>query len=257
MTEQKKALQLAGEVQKSLLPHQKPRVSGLDVAGRNVSCDEIGGDYYDFLWKREVNTGPFSIVVGDISGHGVESALLMTTARAFLRMRFSQPGTLSDVITAMNRHLAKDVLELGKFMTLFCVTIDPARKQLTWVRAGHDPAILYDPVQDRFEELKGEGVALGVLGEISYIENEKSNLTNGQILAIGTDGIWEATNIDGEMFGKNRLRGIIRENSSAPAGDILNKVYDSLNQFTRGQPAEDDITLVIIKVDGLPRSGTS
>ncbi len=256
MTEQKKALQLAGEVQKSLLPHQKPRVTGLDVAGRNISCDEIGGDYYDFLWRREANTGPFSIVVGDISGHGVESALLMTTARAFLRMRFSQPGTLSDVITAMNMHLTRDVLESGRFMTLFCVTIDPAMRQLTWVRAGHDPAIFYDPAKDHFEELKGEGVALGVLGEISYKENEKSNLTNGQILAIGTDGVWEATNIDNEMFGKERLRAIIRENRLAPAGDILNKVYDSVNEFTRGHPPEDDRTLVIIKIEGLPPSTT-
>lgn len=252
MTEQKKALQLAGEVQKSLLPHQKPRVKGLDVAGRNVSCDEIGGDYYDFLWRREANTGPFSIVVGDISGHGVESALLMTTARAFLRMRFSQPGTLSDVISAMNMHLAKDVLESGRFMTLFCVTIDPIMRQLTWVRAGHDPAIFYDPARDHFEELKGEGIALGVLGEISYRENEKSNLANGQILTVGTDGIWEATNIDGEMFGKERLREVIRANRDACASEILNKVYDSVNEFTRGQPAEDDRTLVIIKIEGLP-----
>ncbi len=93
MTEHKKALALAGEVQKSLLPQEKPRVQGLDIAGRNVSCDEIGGDYFDFLWRRDSKKGPFSVVVGDISGHGVDSALLMTTARAFLRMRASQPGT--------------------------------------------------------------------------------------------------------------------------------------------------------------------
>ena len=95
MTEHKKALALAGEVQKSLLPQDKPVVKGLDIAGKNVSCDEIGGDYFDFLWRRDTKKGPFSIVVGDISGHGVDSALLMTTARAFLRMRASQPGTSS------------------------------------------------------------------------------------------------------------------------------------------------------------------
>lgn len=251
MTEHKKALVLAGEVQKSLLPHGKPSVKGLDIAGRNVSCDEIGGDYYDFLWRRESKRGPFSVVVGDISGHGVDSALLMTTARAFLRMRASQPGTISEVITAMNHHLAMDVLETGRFMTLFYLSIDPEQKCIDWVRAGHDPALLYDPYLDEFEELKGQGVALGVTDEFNYIQSQKAGLTNGQIIAIGTDGIWEAFNRQGEMFGKDRLRDVIRRKAGEPASNIISSVYDELNEFTLGQKSEDDITLVVIKVDGL------
>lgn len=251
MTEHKKALMLAGEVQKSMLPHEKPLIKGLDIAGRNVSCDEIGGDYYDFLWQRESTRGPLSVVVGDIAGHGVDSALLMTTARAFLRMRASQPGTLSEIISAMNSHLALDVLETGKFMTLFFLSIDPDRKCVNWVRAGHDPAILYDPDQDEFEELKGKGIALGVLDEVNYSENRKDGLANGQVLAVGTDGIWEAFNRQGEMFGKERLKEIIRKHHHGTASTILNAVYDELNIFTMGQKSEDDITLVIIKIDGL------
>jgi sigma-B regulation protein RsbU (phosphoserine phosphatase) len=251
MTEHKKALALAGEVQKSLLPQGKPNVKGLDIAGKNVSCDEIGGDYFDFLWRRDSRKGPFSVVVGDISGHGVDSALLMTTARAFLRMRASQPGTLSEIITAMNRHLTRDVLESGSFMTLFYLTIDPEKKRIEWVRAGHDPAILYDPVRDEFEELKGSGVALGVIETFDYEENCRRSLVNGQIIAIGTDGIWESVNREGEMFGKQRFRNIIRKNAHAAAGDILNAVYNELNQYTRGQRFEDDITLVVIKIDGI------
>jgi len=251
MTEHKKALALAGEVQKSLQPQEKPLVQGLDIAGRNVSCDEIGGDYFDFLWRRDSKKGPFSVVVGDISGHGVDSALLMTTARAFLRMRASQPGTISEIITAMNHHLTQDVLESGRFMTLFYLTIDPEKKRLDWVRAGHDPALVYHPLRDEFEELKGNGVALGVNDKFDYEENQQGGLANGQIIAVGTDGIWEAVNRDGEMFGKERLRDVIRQNAKSDAGDILNAVYDELNQFTLGQKTEDDITLVIIKVDGL------
>jgi sigma-B regulation protein RsbU (phosphoserine phosphatase) len=251
MTVHKKALILAGEVQKSLLPHEKPLVKGLDIAGRNVSCDEIGGDYYDFLWRRESKRGPFSVVVGDISGHGVDSALLMTTARAFLRMRASQPGTISEVITAMNHHLALDVLETGRFMTLFYLTIDPEKKCIDWVRAGHDPALLYDPLRDDFEELKGQGIALGVTDEFHYTQSQKAGLINGQIIAIGTDGIWEAFNRRGEMFGKERLRDVIRRKAGESASTILSSVYDELNQFTLGQKSEDDITLVVIKVDGL------
>jgi sigma-B regulation protein RsbU (phosphoserine phosphatase) len=249
MTEHKKALALAAEVQKSLLPQEKPMVKGLDIAGKNVSCDEIGGDYFDFIWRPDLKKGPFSVVVGDISGHGVDSALLMTTARAFLRMRASQPGTISEIITAMNRHLTRDILESGRFMTLFYLTIDLEKNHIDWVRAGHDPAIIYDPARDEFEELKGSGVALGVNEVFDYEENCRRDLTNGQIIAIGTDGIWEAVNRKGEMFGKARFRNIIRKFADAAAGDILNAVYSELNQYTRGQRSEDDITLVVVKID--------
>ena len=251
MTEHKKALILAGEVQKSLLPHEKPHVAGLDIAGRNVSCDEIGGDYFDFLWRHNSRKTAFSIVVGDISGHGVDSALLMTTARAFLRMRASQPGTLSEIISEMNNHLVSDVLDTGKFMTLFYLAINPEQKSLSWVRAGHDPALVYTPETGEFEELKGSGIALGVTDNFEYTANRKEGLKNGQIIAIGTDGIWEAFNTEGQMFGKNRLCEIIQKHAEASADDILSEVYDELNIFMSGTKSEDDITLVIIKVDGL------
>lgn len=251
MTEQKKALMLAGEVQKSLLPQDEPRINGLDIAGRNVSCDEIGGDYYDFIWQRESKKGAFSVVVGDISGHGVDSALLMTTARAFLRMRASQPGSLSEIITAMNHHLANDVLESGRFMTLFYLSIDPQLKKIDWVRAGHDPALLYDPSTDSFEELKGPGIALGVMDDFRYEENYREDIRNGQVIAIGTDGIWEAFNREEEMFGKDRLKAIVKKYADFSAKTILNAVYEELHSFTVGHTAGDDITLVIVKIDGI------
>lgn len=251
MTEQKKALILAGEVQKSLLPQEKPLVKGLDIAGRNVSCDEIGGDYFDFLWRHKSRKGAVSIVVGDISGHGVDSALLMTTARAFLRMRAAQPGSNSEIISEMNNHLASDVLGTGKFMTLFYLAIDPEQRDLKWVRAGHDPALVYTPNTDEFEELKGNGIALGVVDNFEYIEHHKKELKNGQIIAIGTDGIWEAFNSQGQMFGKNRLRKIIQAHADKPAEDILGAVYGGLHAFMNGAKSADDITLVIIKVDEL------
>ncbi len=248
MTEQKKALALAGEVQKNLLPRENPRVPGLDVAGRNISCDEIGGDYYDFFWRRETPRSPFSVVVGDITGHGVDAALLMTSARAFLRMHASRSKTITRIVNAMNRHLADDVLDSGRFMTLFCLSIAPDLNSLEWVRAGHDPAILYDPGPDVFDELKGPGLALGVDSDFSYDLNRKTGLRDGQIIAIGTDGIWEAANTDGEMFGKKRFKALLSGHAAAPAADILNAVFSSLDEFTRGKKSEDDITLVIIKI---------
>ena len=248
LTEQKKALALAAEVQKSLLPQYGVHIPGLDVAGKNISCDEIGGDYFDFLEQKDYPNAPFSIVVGDIAGHGVDAALLMTTARAFLRMRASQSGNISDIVNEMNRHLTLDVLDTGRFMTLFYLTIDPENKCLQWVRAGHDPAIIYDPGKNTFEELSGNGIPLGVSEEFRYQENIKTGVSDGQIIALGTDGIWEASNRDGQMFGKERFRDIIRHNAQEDASNILSAVYDELDHYTKGIKSEDDITLVVAKV---------
>ena len=248
MTDQKKALALAGEVQKGLLPHSQPQIAGLDVAGKNISCEEIGGDYFDFLSRQDYPKADFSVVVGDVTGHGVDAALLMATARAFLRMCAAQSGPLSQIITEMNRHLAQDILDTSSFMTLFYLAFDRKTASARWVRAGHDPALLYDPSRDKFEELKGCGMALGVDEKFTYEENLKTNLAQGQIISIGTDGIWEAHNKDGQMFGKQRFRSIIRKNATADANGILNAVYDALGQFTLGLKAEDDITLVVIKI---------
>jgi sigma-B regulation protein RsbU (phosphoserine phosphatase) len=225
MTEHKKALTLAGEVQRSLLPQQAPQVNGLDVAGRNISCDEIGGDYFDFLWRAGTPDSPFTIVVGDITGHGVDSALLMTTARAFLRMRAAQPGTIADIVSAMNHHLAEDVYETGRFMTLFYLTLNEDRDRIEWVRAGHDPALIYDPELDRFEELKGPGLALGVDEKFAFQSSRKDGLKMGQ--------------------------EIIRRNAACSAETILDTVFREHARFTRGARTEDDITLVIIKLTQL------
>jgi sigma-B regulation protein RsbU (phosphoserine phosphatase) len=248
MTEYKKSLILAGEVQKSLLPQRKPNVPGLDVAGRSVPCEEIGGDYFDFLCGEEQKCGPFSVVVGDIAGHGVDAALYMATARAFLRMRALQSGSLSDIVTDLNRHLSPDAVKTGRFMTLFYMAFDPEKKAVRWVRAGHDPAILYDPAQDRFEELKGDGVALGIDEKFSYRENIKTGIADGQIMAIGTDGVWEALDRNGEMFSKQRFCRVIREHARRAAAEILDAVFDELGEFTKGVLPEDDITLVVVKI---------
>ena len=189
----------------------------------------------------------FSVVVGDITGHGVDSALLMSSARAFLRMRASQAGTNVDIIRAMNRHLSRDVDKSGRFMTLFYLSFDNRLKSLEWIRAGHDPALRYDSADDSFEELKGPGLALGVDLDYEYTSQQKSDLQPNQIFLIYTDGLWEACNEEREMYGKQRLKDCLRRYANLDAQGILEEICNDQLDFCNGVKNEDDLTLVVVK----------
>ncbi len=242
------SLNLAKEVQQNLLPKTNLKIDGLDIAGKSLYCDETGGDYYDFLPILENDKQKLGVAIGDVSGHGVSSALLMATVRSSLRQRSSLPGSTADIISDVNRQLVQDIEDSGQFVTMFYLTIDPVKKHLQYVRAGHDPAILYDPDIDAFEELGGQGMALGVDKNWNVKAYTKRALKNGQIIFLSTDGIWEARNLHGKMFGKEPIYTIIRNSSSLGANDILNAMIESLQSFQKGAKIEDDITLVIIKI---------
>jgi sigma-B regulation protein RsbU (phosphoserine phosphatase) len=197
------------------------------------------------------------IATGDLTGHGVDAALLMTTARAFLRMRARQPGDLADIVMDLNRHLTSDTRQSHRFMTLLLLSIDPAAAAIEWVRAGHDPAMLYDPVRKRFEDLRGPGLALGLNEAVSYTSIRRSGLKPGQVIAIATDGIWEARNTQDEMWGKARFQDVIRRNAGDASAAMVSRVFGSLKKFTLGTLPEDDKTLVIIKFTGGPQANGS
>ena len=238
------SLLLAREVQQNLLPQDPLQIPGLDIAARSVYCDETGGDYFDFVRRGDTCLG---LVIGDVSGHGISSALLMTTARAFIRLRSSLPGRPDELIADVNRQLVKDIKESGSFMTLFYSEIDTQEHTMRWVRAGHDPALLYEPRTDRFTELKGEGMALGVMADAAFTTNTLP-LQAEQILLMGTDGIWECNNPSGELYGKNRLRQLIRIHYRKSASEIRDYVLDALHVFRQAAPQKDDITLLVVKI---------
>jgi sigma-B regulation protein RsbU (phosphoserine phosphatase) len=239
----KQALDVAMEVQQNLLPQKIPKIEGLDIAGRSIYCDETGGDLYDFLEVCCRSSDQIGIAVGDVSGHGISAALLMASVRAFLRSRVTQPGKASEIVTDVNGLLTSDTNDTGQFVTLFYVEIVPVDKTLSWVRAGHDPAFFYDPIADKCVELQGKGVALGIDENIEYQENIKTGLAKGQILLIGTDGLWEAQNNSGEMFGKERLKALIRQYKHLSSEELIQSIIDSLKEFQGSVKQEDDITL--------------
>jgi len=238
------ALEVAQEVQQSLLPKFDPALQGFDISGSSVYCDETGGDYYDFI---EIDEDRLAVVVGDVSGHGVSSALLMATARALIMQRASLQGQAAGIINDVNKQLSLDSNQTGNFMTFFYCELSLSERKVCWVRAGHDPALLYDSDTGEFNELKGYGLALGVDYTFEYEEFYRT-LAPGQIVLIGTDGIWEMHNEAGEIFGKDRLKKIVQTNASSTAKELIAAIYDALNRYRGAKQPEDDITMVVIKV---------
>lgn len=243
----KKTMDLAMEVQQNLLPQKPLHMEKLDIAGRSIYCDETGGDYFDFFQFPELGEGRVGIAVGDVVGHGVPAALLMTTVRAFLRSRMAQPGDLAPKINDINRLLCLDTEHSCDYMSMFLIVIDTVNKELQWVRAGHDPALLYDPVNTSFKELNGSGTVLGIDAAFTFEEYKISGWSEGQIVVIGTDGIWETENSRSETFGRFRLRQIIRQHSQFSAQEILNAILNALKEFRGTAPQNDDVTLVVVK----------
>jgi sigma-B regulation protein RsbU (phosphoserine phosphatase) len=244
----RQSLGLAMDVQQHLLPRSNPRIEGLEIAGKSIYCEETGGDYFDYLEVGQNGPGKIKVVVGDVSDHGIPSALLMTTARAFLRQRASRPGTLNQIVADVNRQISPDVEKSGQFMTLFFCEIDSRNKTIRWVNAGHDPAVIFDPSNGNFDELSGHALPLGVSEEGAYQEYQRKILP-GQIILIGTDGIWESQNAMGQMFGKERFRNVIRTHARKSAKEILQAVVDEIDEFSHPLENEDDVTLVVVKVD--------
>ena len=242
------ALEVAEEVQQNLLPKEIPAISGLDIAAKSIYCNKTGGDFYDFLNVSQTSAGKFNVVVGDVSGHGIAAGLLMTTARALIRSRSAQPGTLSQIVSDVNRDLTLDIHDTGRFTTLFYLMVDTQNHQLKWVRAGHDAALLYDPASGGFEDLYGSGLALGWDENYQYEENERPDLTVGQVIFMGTDGIWETFNSTGNPFGKEPIKDIIRRKAAVSADEIMNEILTALTRFRQGLEPEDDVTLVVIKI---------
>jgi serine phosphatase RsbU (regulator of sigma subunit) len=249
------SLELAKEVQQKLLPKSNPRIAGLEVAGKSIYCDETGGDYYDFIGLKGDANEKLGVVVGDVAGHGISSALLMATVRSALRQRLALPGSIAQIITDVNRQLVVDFADSGQFVTLFYLAVDPSGQVLEWVRAGHEPAIFYDPATNEFLELTGSGMALGVDKHCRYEENRMEGFRRGGIIVMGTDGVWEARNERGQMFGRTAIYDVIRQNSAAGAGDIMEAIFDQIKKFRNAVELEDDVTLVVVKSATTSRVG--
>lgn len=238
-------MELAHEVQSLLLPPDNPSLPGFDIDGGIAYCDQTGGDYYDFIEVEGEDGSALGVVLGDVSGHGVPSALIMAEARGQINALSKASMTPAERLTTVNQFLAQDLDETGRFITMFYLRLRDNDASVRWVRAGHDPAVCYNPETDAFRELGGEGIPLGVLGEYRY-EDNAARLESGEVVVLATDGVWEARCASGEMFGKERMLAIIRDNAHNCAEDIRIALMEAVAAFHAGT-GEDDVAVVVVK----------
>ncbi|MBX3402033.1 MAG: SpoIIE family protein phosphatase [Phycisphaeraceae bacterium] len=240
-------MELATEIQQSLLPEHDPDLPALEIVGRCRYCDDTGGDYYDFIDTAPARGGGTLIALGDVAGHGLPAALLMASARAALRCAAAGGLPLPTMLDRVNHVLNSD--RNFRFMTLVLLAIDPSRGTARWASAGHDPAIVLHHASNDFSELVGGSAPLGVEDDMVYAEYTRDGLGPGDVIVIGTDGIWEAVNPEGVMYGKQRLRDVVRENAHAPVAAIADAIEADLRRFRDTAPQRDDITFVVIRIE--------
>ncbi len=234
-------LALATEIQQRFQPSGPPQIEGYEFQGISFSCYEIGGDYYDFV---PTPNGNLLVALGDVSGKGTAAALLMSSLHAAIHAQVAAKSSLAQTITSVNEYLAENTPG-NRFVTLFAAELDPTTGLLSYINAGHNPPLV-GRSDGTVEQLSSGGLPLGIMAGAEY-ELGEFQLNSGEALVIYSDGVSEAVNPEDEEFGMERLIEVVRSNISASAAGIRDKVESNLSTFTETAPANDDITLVIVK----------
>lgn len=245
----KQEMKLASEIQRSLLPAAPPALPGFEIAAFCKSADQTGGDYYDFL-DADAPAGRCGIAIGDVSGHGLGAALVMVAARAMLRSLFTAGAELKAIVERMNVLLAHD-LDPTRFMTFFLGVLESEPRRIRFTNAGHEPPIIYRPAAPdgpQILQLETTGMMLGVVETMEYPEGEAVALAADDVVLFCTDGLFEARDLAGELFGVERMIGCLEEFAGRSAPGIVDGIARRLRAFTGSAPQADDLTFVVVKV---------
>ena len=234
-------LELAKEIQQSFQPSAPPVMDNYEFQGISFSCYEIGGDYYDFILQHDGNT---LIALGDVSGKGTAAALLMSSLHASIHAQVAAKTSLYQMVKSVNLYLAENT-PTNRFITLFIASLDTNTGILNYINAGHNPPLV-GRADGTVEQLASGGFPLGIMPMAEY-DVGQLELQSGEALVIYSDGVSEAVNYKDEEFGMERLTEVIRKNLKTSASGLRDKVESALSDFTQTTPANDDITLVIVK----------
>jgi serine phosphatase RsbU (regulator of sigma subunit) len=236
-------MEAARRIYRHLLPAKSPCCSGFDIAGGAASATAAGGDFYDFLALPGDRLG---VVIGDVTSHGVGPAMLMAATRAYLRAFAHTRSSIGEIVTLANRVLVEDVGD-GRNVTLLFAQLDPTGRSLTYTSAGHEPGYIIDRGGAMRMKLYCTGMPLGIEAVGAYRTSVPTVLSHGEIALLLTDGVVEARSPGGEMFGRDRAVEVVAAQRRRTAHDILAALLEEVCRFRQDQPAQDDVTAVVIK----------
>jgi PAS domain S-box-containing protein len=242
--EQEFQLQLARDVQQRFYA-AAPVLAGFDIGASAHPADETGGDYFDFI---PMTDGSLVITVADAKGHGFSSALVMALTRAYVRCFAAMQLELDDILARVNQMLLKD-LEHGDFVTRFLARLHPQQRTLSYTSAGHALGFVFLESGNLKCTLDSTGPPLGLFSGSTFSLQHAIQLNSGEIAMFLTDGVTESTTPDGHQFGAQRVLDYMRAHNRDSASSLANGIYHATRAFVRGDPQDDDITSVIIKVD--------
>ncbi|REJ78435.1 MAG: FHA domain-containing protein [Acidobacteria bacterium] len=234
-------LELATEIQQRFQPSAPPQMDSYELQGISFACYEIGGDYYDFIPRHN---GNMLIALGDVSGKGTAAALLMSSLHAAIHAQTMARSALPDMVSAVNEYLASNTPS-NRFITFFVGELDPESGEMIYINAGHNPPLV-GRSDGGVEELASGGFPLGIMPGADF-EVGSIKLEEGEAIIVFSDGVSEAENNEGEEFGIDRLSAVVKKHISRSASGLRDKIESSLSAFTGTAPANDDITLVIVK----------
>ena len=236
-----KELALAGEIQAGLLPGESYAFGALACAGKHVSCEEIGGDYYDFIpYGEEVLT----VTIADVTGHGPSSALLMVACKTMLTTLIDIGVPLVERVGRLNEYILHHSTG-SQFITFFHAEISLADRTLRYCNAGHNPPMLLSPAETPLEKLAPASPPLGILS--CTFEAETTAFMPGTKLIMYTDGVTEAASPDGELYEEQRLESLLTKHRHQDAGDLKDTVMAEVFKFSAGSRQCDDVTLAVVE----------
>ena len=236
---------VARDMQAQMLPKDFPRIGGLEITAKSIPTKEVGGDFYDFI---AFENGRLGMVVGDVSGHGVPAAMVMTAAMSAMRFAADEKSRADEVLNLVNARLNKDI-QNHMFVALFYGIYEPATRELHYCNAGQTMPYLFRKGQVRFlpQAQNSDRFPLGIVHGVRY-EQLTMGLEPGDILISYTDGIVDAMNGHDETFGFERLAQAICRYAELTPEMMVDRMVQEMLDYSNGQNFHDDVTLVILKV---------
>lgn len=242
-TQLEQELRIARDIQLLFLPREMPRISGLQIAARNVASRMVSGDYYDFI---PIVEGQWGIVIGDVASKGISAGLIMSAFRASLLAEIRNNFAITTILQKVNR-LLWETTATNRFVTAFYGVFDEKARVLTYSNAGHNFPVLRR-ADGSFRELKTGGLLLGAFEQVQYVE-ERMHLVPGDLLILYTDGLSEAPGPDGQEFGTAGVTKAMEECHNSSASEIAELLVRQVTAYSESGVPEDDATLVVIKVE--------